>query len=94
MSEPIRIFIADDHTLFRDGLHALFRSIEDIEVVGEAADGEQVVAGAAETQPDIVYGRVILRRTDTVKPRPYITQASDGTGSCTYDVRSEGCHHQ
>lgn len=54
MTENIRIFIADDHALFRDGLTALFRSIEDIELVGEAAGGEQAVSGATETQPDIV----------------------------------------
>jgi DNA-binding NarL/FixJ family response regulator len=52
--ESIRIFIADDHTLFRDGLKALFDSRDDIELVGEAADGKTAVAGAAETQPDII----------------------------------------
>jgi DNA-binding NarL/FixJ family response regulator len=54
MAEPIRVFIADDHTLFRDGLKALFSSIGDVEVVGEAASGEDTVAGATESQPDIV----------------------------------------
>ncbi len=52
--EPIRVFIADDHTLFRDGLRALFGSIPDVEVVGEAATGDGTVAGAVESQPDIV----------------------------------------
>ncbi len=52
--EPIRVFIADDHTLFRDGLRALFGSIPEVEVVGEAASGDETVAGAAESQPDIV----------------------------------------
>jgi DNA-binding NarL/FixJ family response regulator len=52
--EPIRLFIADDHTLFRDGLTALFGSIPDVEVVGEAATGDETVAGAVESQPDIV----------------------------------------
>jgi DNA-binding NarL/FixJ family response regulator len=52
--DPIRVFIADDHTLFRDGLRALFSSIPDLEVVGEAATGDETVEGAAESQPDIV----------------------------------------
>jgi DNA-binding NarL/FixJ family response regulator len=52
--EPIRVFIADDHTLFRDGLRALFSSIEDVELVGEAADGEKAISGVAEIQPDVV----------------------------------------
>ncbi|MGE5264805.1 MAG: response regulator transcription factor, partial [Acidobacteriota bacterium] len=52
--ECIRILIADDHTLFRDGLRALFSSLPDIEVVGEAATGEQAVTAAAALQPDVV----------------------------------------
>jgi DNA-binding NarL/FixJ family response regulator len=52
--DAIRVFIADDHTLFRDGLRALFGSIHAVEVVGEAGTGDDTVAGAAESQPDIV----------------------------------------
>ena len=54
MGEPVRIFVADDHALFRDGLQALFDSVPDIELVGQASNGEQAIAGAAELQPDIV----------------------------------------
>lgn len=52
--EPIRILIADDHTLFRDGLRALLSSIPDTEVVGEASTGEEAIAQAAAIQPDII----------------------------------------
>lgn len=54
MTERIRILVADDHTLFRDGLRALFASLPDLEVVGEAATGEQAVAQAAALQPDVI----------------------------------------
>ena len=54
MSEPVSIFIVDDHTLFREGLKALFNSMQDIQVVGEAATGWQAVQMAEELQPDIV----------------------------------------
>ncbi len=50
----IRILVADDHALFRDGLRALFGSVPDAEVVGEAATGEEAVARAEELQPDVV----------------------------------------
>jgi DNA-binding NarL/FixJ family response regulator len=50
----IRIIIADDHTLLRDGLRALFASISDIEVVGEAETGAEVIAKAAQLQPDVI----------------------------------------
>jgi DNA-binding NarL/FixJ family response regulator len=52
--EPIHLFVVDDHTLFRDGLRALFGSVEDIEVVGEASDGDEAVEEIGRLQPDIV----------------------------------------
>ncbi|HSB90800.1 MAG TPA: response regulator transcription factor [Anaerolineales bacterium] len=51
---PIRVLIADDHRLFRDGLRALLNSAPDLEVVGEAGGGEEVVAKAAEVRPDVI----------------------------------------
>ncbi|HEV2107921.1 MAG TPA: response regulator transcription factor [Thermomicrobiales bacterium] len=53
-SPPIRILIADDHTLFRDGLRALLGSVADTEVVGEAATGEETIAQAATLSPHVV----------------------------------------
>ena len=50
----IRIVVADDHALFRGGLEALFLSVPDTEVVGEAATGEEAVARAADLQPDVI----------------------------------------
>lgn len=63
MSEPISILIADDHTLFRDGLKALFNSMEDTRVVGEAATGWQAVQKAEELQPDIVLMDIQMSST-------------------------------
>ena len=52
--EPTRILIADDHPHFRDGLRALLLSAPDVEVVGEAADGEKAVTLAERLQPDVI----------------------------------------
>jgi DNA-binding NarL/FixJ family response regulator len=53
-SEKIRILIADDHPLFRDGLHGLLDSVPDTEVVGEATDGKEAIALAHNLQPDVI----------------------------------------
>ena len=50
----IRVLVADDHILFRDGVRALLNSMPDLEVVGEAGDGEEVVAKAAALRPDVI----------------------------------------
>jgi DNA-binding NarL/FixJ family response regulator len=52
--ETIRVLIADDHALFRDGLRALLASIPDIEVVGEASSGKEALAQAVDHQPDVI----------------------------------------
>lgn len=51
---PIRVLIVDDHRLFRAGLRALLATVDDVEVVAEAADGVAAVATAARLQPDLV----------------------------------------
>jgi DNA-binding NarL/FixJ family response regulator len=51
---PIRIVLADDQALFREGLRTLLSTRADIEVVGEAADGAQALVRVGETQPAVV----------------------------------------
>lgn len=53
-SEPIRILLADDHAAFRSGLQALLRTVSGFDVIGGASTGEEVVALAASSQPDVV----------------------------------------
>jgi len=50
----IRIVLADDHPIVRDGLKKLLTLEDDIEIVGEASDGREVLAVVNETRPDIV----------------------------------------
>ena len=54
MSETIRVFIADDHTIVRSGIQALLETIDDLEVIGEAGDGRQAVAAVLALRPDVV----------------------------------------
>ena len=52
--ESIRVLIADDHPVYRDGLRILLDSLPDAEVVGEAATGEEAVDSAMSLQPDVI----------------------------------------
>jgi DNA-binding NarL/FixJ family response regulator len=50
----IRVLVADDHTLMRDGLRALVSSAPDMEVVAEASDGREAIEQAQRTRPDVI----------------------------------------
>jgi DNA-binding NarL/FixJ family response regulator len=52
--EPTRVLLADDHTLFREGVASLLERVGDIRLVGEAATGEEAVRLAEELLPDVV----------------------------------------
>ena len=51
---PIKLMIADDHRLFREGIKALLAVTDDIEIVGEAEDGETTIEKCLELQPDVI----------------------------------------
>jgi DNA-binding NarL/FixJ family response regulator len=53
-TSKIRVLIADDHPLFRDGMHGLLDSVAETEVVGEAATGDEAVALARTLFPDVI----------------------------------------
>ncbi|MEO6117029.1 MAG: response regulator transcription factor, partial [Pseudolysinimonas sp.] len=50
----IRVLVADDQAIVRDGLVTLLGLLDDLEIVGEAADGEEAVRLALATRPDVV----------------------------------------
>jgi len=54
VSDKVRVLIADDHTIVRSGVRLLLQAEPDIEVVGEALNGDEAVALAASLRPDVV----------------------------------------
>ncbi len=53
-TKPIRVIIADDHQLFRNGIASLFEDVSDILIVGEAENGAQLIEKVQSLQPDVV----------------------------------------
>ena len=63
----IRVLIADDQELFRPGFRKLLDAEDTIAVVGEAADGDQAVARAAEPSPNVVLMDIRMPRLDGIE---------------------------
>lgn len=63
----IRVVVADDHHLVRQGIRALLQQAEDMEVVGEAATGQEAVEMAEKLQPHVVVMDISMPRLDGVQ---------------------------
>jgi NarL family two-component system response regulator LiaR len=64
MTETIRILIADDHPVVRDGLRGLIETEPGMELVGEAADGTETVLKARSLRPDVILLDLVMPRKD------------------------------
>ncbi len=76
--KAIRVLLADDHAIFRDGLRAILDRQKDIVVVSEAGDGVEAVKKAAELAPDIVLMDINMPVMDGVRASRLITTQNQG----------------
>jgi DNA-binding NarL/FixJ family response regulator len=74
----IRLVIADDHELMRGGLRAMLGAQEDMEVVGEAADGAEAVEQALALRPDVVIMDIRMPRVDGLEATRRLAAHGDG----------------
>ncbi|HXD28208.1 MAG TPA: response regulator transcription factor [Arthrobacter sp.] len=65
--DPIRLLLVDDQPLLRMGFRLILEGEDDLEIAGEASDGEEAVALAAETSPDVVLMDVRMPRMDGIE---------------------------
>lgn len=79
MTDPIRIILADDHSMVRLGLKAYFGTLPDIEVVGEAATGEEAVQMVSQLVPDVVLMDLIMPGMGGVEATRQVRKVSPST---------------
>lgn len=77
----IRVLLADDQQLIRTALSMVIADLPDIEVVGEAADGEEAVALVDQLAPDVVVMDLRMPRTDGIEATRRITQGAGTEGT-------------
>jgi serine phosphatase RsbU (regulator of sigma subunit)/DNA-binding NarL/FixJ family response regulator len=63
---PIRVLLVDDHTVVRSGLGAFLLAFDDLELIGEASDGQEAVHLCEQLQPDVVLMDLVMPRMDGV----------------------------
>jgi DNA-binding NarL/FixJ family response regulator len=78
--ERIRLLIADDHRVYREGIRVLLQDIEDVEVIGEAADGDQTIRQAERMQPDVILMDLKMPGTNGIEATRRIVERNPRIG--------------
>lgn len=67
MNQKIKILLAEDHAIVRESIHNLLEQETDFEIIGEAADGEQVIKMARETNPDVILMDIAMPKLSGIE---------------------------
>ena len=75
-TDAIRVLVVDDHPVVRQGLRSFLQTVDGIEVVGEAADGDEATKLAAALHPDVVLMDLAMPNVDGIEATQRITEAT------------------
>jgi two-component system NarL family response regulator len=79
MPKPLRIIVADDHPVVREGVRMCLKDWRDLEIVGEARDGHEAIARVKEARPDVILLDLTMPRMGGLEAVPRIRRAGGGT---------------
>src|SRR5579859_5714482 len=88
----IRVLLADDHAIMRNGLHLLMETQPDIKVVGEAANGREAVEVTQQVQPDVVVMDMAMPELNGVEAAREIRRESPSTQIVMLSMHSTSEH--
>jgi DNA-binding NarL/FixJ family response regulator len=77
---PIKVLIADDHVFYREGVRALLSNVPEVEVVGEANNGEEAITQANELQPNVILMDLKMPGMNGIDATRKINAAHPGIG--------------
>ena len=80
MNHAIRVFVTDDHSIVRKGIYAILELIPDIEVVGEASNGQEAIKGVEQSAPDVVLMDLVMPEMDGIEAIRHIKAHLRGGG--------------
>lgn len=86
---PIRIVLADDHEIFRDGFRVMLKKQPGVELIGEAPDGEELIKLVEELQPDVVVTDIKMPKLDGIQATKILTKRFKDIGVISLSMFDE-----